>query len=91
MQQAMQDLLARRRDRCIAIILSVKERECDQYLSAASSQKLRKVTLDQLNDFYDLVVDIMGSLDTGDVTLNEHWLKKIDEIHSELVGQNGKH
>lgn len=89
MQQPLQDLLARRRDRAIAIVLGVKERECDRDLSAMASQKLRKVVLDQFNDFYDICVDVMGSLDNNDVVLNEFWLQKIEDIHSEIV-RNGK-
>lgn len=90
MQEALRELLKRRRDRCIAIVLGVKERECDRDLSAMSSQKLRKVVLDQFNEMHDLVVDIMNSLDDGEVVLNEAYLVKLDEIHSAVMA-NGKH
>lgn len=85
MQPAIETLLAKRRDRAIAIILSLKEREIDQHLPAMASQKLRKVVLDQLNDFYDMCRDVIESLDPGNVTLNEEWLDKIDEIHATLT------
>lgn len=92
MQQALVELLERRRNRCIAIVLGVKERECDKDLSAHSSQKLRKVVLDQFNEMHDLVIDIMESLDTGEVVLNEAYLQKIDQIHEELCRNgNGRH
>jgi hypothetical protein len=87
MQDALKDLLEKRRNRAIAIVLGVKERECDQDLSAMASQKLRMVVLDQFNEFHDLVLDIMGSLDKGEVVLNEAWLTKIDEIHDMLSGR----
>lgn len=88
MESTLTDLLARRRDRAIAIILRVKEQECDAYLSQDSSQKLRKVVLDQMNAFYDVCADVVNSLDNGGAVLNEHWLRKIDELHDHVV--NGK-
>lgn len=73
-------LLARRRDRAIAIILSVKERECDAYLPEDASKRLRKVILDQFNDFASLLGDIA---DSG-VVLNQDYLDKIDKIYEHL-------
>lgn len=85
MQTVMNDVLSRRRDRCIAIILGVKERECDSALTPHASAKLRKVILDQLNEYHDFVMDVCKSLDTNDeVVLNEYYLDKIDEIHGAL-------
>lgn len=85
MQDALADLLKRRRDRGIAIILSIKERECDGYLPRESRIKLRKVVLDQFNEFYDLVLDLMSSLDQGDVVLNEEYLDKLDSVHRDVA------
>lgn len=92
MQPGLRDLLEKRRNRAIAVILGVKERECDGQLNAPSSQKLRKVVLDQLNEFHDLVVDLLDSLDNGDVVLNEVYLRKIDDVHAVVVAStsNGK-
>lgn len=84
MQPALEKLLRRRRDRAIAIILSTKERECDRHLPPDARAKLRKVVLDQLNEFYEMVVDVAASLDTGEVVLNEEYLRKIDDIHQAL-------
>lgn len=84
MQPALQELLEKRRNRSIAIVLGIKERECDPYLNAMASQKLRKVVLDQFNDFHALVVDIMDSLDSGQVVLNEDYLGKLDELHTSV-------
>ena len=83
--QAIDELLRKRRDRAIAICLGVKERECDRHLPPEASTRLRKVILDQLNEFYDLCLDVTRSLDTGEVTLNEIYLEKISEIHSTVV------
>lgn len=89
MQPVLADVMARRRDRAIAIILSLKERECDPHLPRDASQKLRKVVLDQFNEFYDMCVDVMKSLDDGDVALNGHYLDRmvaqLDEIHKQVM------
>lgn len=85
MQQVLADVLAKRRDRAAAIILGVKERECDRHLPDHVKAKLRKVVLDQLNEFYDLCLDLMRSLDTGEVVLNELYLRKIDEMHQAVT------
>jgi hypothetical protein len=92
MQQALTDLLHRRKQRAIAIVLGVMERECGQQVPAMAQQKLRKVILDQFNDLHDVCVDVMGSLDTGEVALNEAYLERLDEIHAAVVGNgNGRH
>ena len=91
MQDGLRELLEKRRNRGIAIILGVKERECDTHLPRDASQKLRKVVLDQMNEFHDLVNDILDSVDHGDVVLNEEWLRKLDEMHQALVPTNGRH
>lgn len=80
MQQMLIDLMGRRRDRAIAIILGVKERECDQHLPDQASQKLRKAVLDQLNEFHELCVDLLRSVDTGGSVVNEVYLAKMDEV-----------
>lgn len=81
MQTALELLLKRRRDRSIAIILNVKEREADVHLPPEVARKLRKVVLDQLNEFHEVCVDVLESVDNGDVVLNERYLRKIDELH----------
>lgn len=89
MQEVLTDFLQRRKNRAIAIVMGVKERECDPDLSAMASQKLRKVVLDQFNDLYDACVDVLDSLDTGEVVLNENYLEKLNEIHSAIISGNG--
>lgn len=78
-------LLRKRRDRAIAICLSLKEREADPFLPPQVSAKLRKVILDQMNDLYDTCLDLLGSSDDGTVILNEEYLRKIDDLHDLLV------
>lgn len=88
------EILKKRRDRAIAIVLSVKEREVDALLDnvpggKAASRALRKVVLDQINDFCDLALDVAGSSDVATVEFNpEIWTRKINEIHY-AVTRNG--
>jgi len=80
---ALIDLLNKRRDRAIAIILRTKEQECDEYLPPEQSARLRKVVLDQINNLSDMVIDLMGSLeDNSGVILNEYYLQRLDEVHT---------
>ena len=78
------DLISKRKDRAIAIILGVKERECDESLSDAQSFALRKVILDQINDLYDFVLDVALN-DTDGMLVNQVYLDKIDELHEKMV------
>jgi hypothetical protein len=80
----LQDLLEKRCRRSIAVILGVKEREVDEYLPKDAQMKLRKVVMDQLNDFCALATDILESTSDG-VVLNDIWLQKIDEVHRAVV------
>jgi hypothetical protein len=89
------EILKKRRDRAIAIVLSIKEREVDPVLGNTdagrhASRILRKVVLDQLNDFCDLALDVAGSGEAQTFEFNpEVWLRKINEIHR--VVMNGDH
>lgn len=85
MQPVLTTILAKRRDRAIAIMLGVKEREADSYLPPEVSARLRKVILDQVNELTDLMVDLAASFDTGTVVLNEHYLTKLDEVHRAVI------
>lgn len=84
-QQLLSDVLGKRRDRAIAIILGVKERECDRHLSAQASAKMRKVVLDQVNDLTDFASDLLKSLDSDDVVLNELFVDRLDMISNQLT------
>lgn len=85
-QQLLSEILGKRRDRAIAIVLGVKERECDEYLPPHASQKIRKVVLDQFNDYFDFCADILRSLDsTSGAVLNEVYVEKLDAMHDLMV------
>lgn len=93
-----EDILRKRRDRAIATILNVKERDIDPLLGpngATASRVLRKAVLDQLNDFCDIAVDIATSGDAAGFEFNpEVWGPKIagklEEIHAAVLAGNGK-
>lgn len=74
-----QDALQRRRDRAIAIVLGIKEREVDSYLPPQVSAKLRKVILDQFNDFYEVARDL-----APDSVTNDLYLQKLEEVHEDV-------
>jgi hypothetical protein len=74
------ELLAKRRQRCMAIVLTVKEDEVDTYLPPEVSRKLRKVVLDQFNDLYTFAVDLIGS----DPVVNDAYLAKFEQISRDV-------
>lgn len=89
MNQTAISMLERRRNKSIAVVLGKKERDLDHFLPRDVSDGFRKVVLDQFNDLHEFTMDVLKSLDTDDVTINDYYLDLIEEIHSELVGNNG--
>lgn len=85
MNQTVASILERRKNKAIAVVLGYKEREVDEFLPRDVQEKLRKVILDQINDFHGLCMDIYQSLDSGEVTLNEYWLELLQDIHGAIV------
>lgn len=77
---ATDQLIARRRDRAIAIVLSVKERECDEFLPDEASRKLRKAVLDQFNDLYGFCVDLLHSAEPVTPVVNLEYLERLDAL-----------
>jgi hypothetical protein len=97
-----EDILRKRRDRTIAIVLSVKEREIDPLLTgvpggARASTAMRKVILDQVNDFYDMALDVASSSGADTFEFNpDVWSKRIEgqlrdvtRAVQDLASQNG--
>lgn len=70
------EFLKKRRDRAIAIILSHKERECDEYLPDRVAANLRSTILDQINDVCDFALDLLDD----DIDFNEEFLDRLYEI-----------
>lgn len=77
------EALGRRRNKAISIILRFKEDYIDDQIDEATSDQFRSVVLDQINDFHDVCVDLIGA--SGGV-VNELWVEKLEEIHDILVG-----
>ena len=79
------EIMAKRRDRAISIVLGVKERECDPHLPPEARAKLRKVILDQFNDLFSLAVDLLPSpqREVG-VVVNDLYRDKLDRIDETL-------
>src|SRR5688500_17576133 len=82
MNEGVKDLLARRRDRSIAKALSAKEDFEEGFID---SKELRKTILDEFNDFYEVALDLINSLDDGTVVLNQDYLKRIDAMYEHLT------
>jgi hypothetical protein len=85
MDDTVKKILAKRRDRMIATILSFKEDECDEYLPNDVSVDLRKLVLDQINDYFDLCSDLLKSVQPEGMIVNEHYADVLEEIHATIV------
>ena len=79
-------MLARQRDRAIAILLDYKERECDSYLPNEVSRFLRKAILDQLNDFHLFCKDLIDAIEGEKVVLNDEYLERFNELYDYITG-----
>lgn len=88
MEDAIKKILEKRRDRVIATILGFKDAQCDDFLPADVSNGLRKLVLDQINDYFDLCCDLFKSVQPEGVILNQEYLDKLDEVHR-LVTKDG--
>jgi hypothetical protein len=81
------EALGRRRNKAISIILRYKEDHIDDQIDEDTSDRFRTVVLDQINDFHDVCVDLIGA--SGGV-VNELWVEKLEEIHDILTGEDGE-
>ena len=70
------DIVAKRRDRAIATILSFKEDEIDHYLDPELSSDLRKVILDAINDVCNLAIDLLDDASM----VNEVFFDRLEDI-----------
>lgn len=77
------ELLEKRCRRAIASVLATKDL-ADPYLPQEMQTNLRKVILDQFNDFTSLAGDIVDSLERDSV-VNELWLAKLEEMHADFA------
>lgn len=70
------EIVAKRRDKCIATILGFKEDEVDDFIDPEISVELRKIILDSINDVCNLAIDL---LDESSI-VNEEFLDRVDEM-----------
>lgn len=77
-----EEFLRRRKDRACAVILKYVDRE---ELDEKARARIRKVVLDQLNEFHAGALDLLRSLDSGTVVLNGLYLQRLDEIYEKVV------
>lgn len=80
MNEAIKSLLNRRKNRMIATILGAKEDYCDDFVPLDNAEQLRKVILDQINDYCELCTDLLKSIDSDSVIVNEEFLDTLYQI-----------
>lgn len=73
--ESLEDIAGKRRDRCLAAILSVRD-EVSPHLPEELGRKLRKVILDQVNDLTETLVDLMKAVNDDSVLVNEYFLER---------------
>lgn len=79
---AIVSLLERRKNKLIRIILGTKER----LYPDEDDGVFRKVVLDEVNDFFDQITDIVDALQNNrSVVVNQLFLEKLDELKTEIM------
>lgn len=81
------DFVKKRRDRVLATILSYKEINVDRYLPQAERENLRRIILNNVNDFNDLVLDMLKATAEPHVETNQLYLdamKSLGRIEARL-------
>ncbi len=87
--EVLEDMAVKRRDRCLAAILNVKD-ECDHHLPDDLSRRLRKVVLDQVNDLTDTLVDLLKTVNDDRIVVNEYWIeRKFMEVRELIHADQG--
>jgi len=82
------DIIEKRKNEAIAVILRYKENECDFYLPDDVKARLRKVVLDQINEVNGLSKSLIRTLHDEGVHLNQFYLDKLLAVH-EVVVEDG--
>lgn len=76
----MARLITERRKRLVATIMGHAEREFFDQLTAAQQQDFRRKTLQAIDDFADLMRDVL-KITGEDVVVNSHALELLTAIH----------
>ena len=75
------NLAMARGNRCAATILTWCEAHVYEHLPDGLRQDMRRIVLDNVNAYKDLMVDVVKS-DTA--VLNDIWVQKLDELRQEV-------
>lgn len=81
------EFVKKRRDRVLATILSYKELNIDHALTPGERDGLRRVILNNVNDFNDLVLDILKARMVEvpvQVEFNELYLQALNRIENKI-------
>lgn len=90
------ELLKKRKDRAVAIVMSIIERDIHPLLNSLpadkrepAKRKLRKVILDQFNDFYDMARDVAMSGEAATFWFNdEEWERRLGQMYDAMMGDH---
>ncbi len=82
---SVEDVVSRRCNKAIAIILRHKDEHLDPHLSEEESQLFRTLVLDQINDLHDLFLDLLKVSKDDSAVVNEHYLNMIEEVHTAVT------
>lgn len=84
-------LLERKKNKMIRVILGTKERLHPDGVCPDDGGAFRKVVLDEVNTFFEQVIDMIGTLQQDrTIMVNELFLEKLDEMKNELVSSVSK-
>ena len=86
-ESQMTRLLVQRRKRLVASIMGHAEREFFDRLTPAQREDFRDKTLDSIDEFYDLVRDLL-KISSDQFVVNDEALGLLRQIHQ---GVNGRH
>lgn len=75
------DILKRRQKRALATILAYKEQHIDAQLDPQSRTRLRKVILDEFNDYYNLVLDMLPTGTPPSTVDLKKLAAQVDDLH----------
>ena len=85
MSDPLVELLDRKKNRLIRVILGTKERLYPDGVVPDDGGAFRKVVLDEINAFFEQVSDIIDTLQHDrSIVVNQLFLDKLDELREEI-------
>lgn len=84
MRSGVERVLEKRKNRVIKKILGTREELID--LPPAEAERFRKMVLDELNGYNELVLDIIGESEAFGIEFNEHALELLSQINEGVNG-----